>query len=146
MSAKKLRLASYSHTCQASVQPINWDICILCQEHGGTLISPTEAGYTSLAKNLLTLHELNSLPLNINLSKLNDGNELEEALITNSAKWHKACYVLCNASKVERARNRKEKVTHKLPASPVKQHLRSTMTPSSSMKIDTRDEPACFFL
>ena len=143
MSAKKIRLAP--HTCQSPVQLINWDICILCQDHGGTLIRPTEAGYTSLAKNLYSLHELNSLPLNIDISRLNDGNGLEETLITHSVKWHKACYVLCNADKIERARKRKEKVSQELPHSPVKQHLRSTSTPSRSMKTDSDNEPACFF-
>ena len=49
----------------------------------------------------------NSLLLNIDISRLNDGNGLEE--ITHSLKWHKACYVLCNAGKTAQARKRKEK-------------------------------------
>ena len=146
MSTKKLRLSL--HTCPTPVQPINWDLCILCQEHGGKLISPTEKGFTSLAKNLSSLHELNSLPLNIDIYKLDDSDGVEEAVITHSAKWHKTCYVLCNADKIERARKQKEQFPQELPHSPMKQHLRSRSTIScSSMKTDSsiRDEPVCFF-
>ena len=65
-------------------------------------------------KNISSLHELNSLPSNIEISRDNDGNGLEETLITHSAKWHKACYVLCNAT-----RKREENVSQELPHSPV---------------------------
>ena len=64
-----------------------------------------------------SFHELNSLLLNIDVSRLNDGNGLKE--ITHSPKWHKACYVLCNAGKTVRARKRKEKVSQELLYSPV---------------------------
>ena len=100
--SKRLRLAP--RACAAPVQPTNWDIilCALCQELGGTLINPTATGYASLATTLSALHELNNVPLNINVSRLDDGDGMEKMLTKHEAKWHKKCYVQCNATKVER--------------------------------------------
>ena len=108
MSAKKtLRFAP--HTCPASVQRIKWEICVLCQDHGGTLIRPAvQAGYTPL-------HEINSLPLNSEISRLNDGKvwrKLLLAILLNGIK--PAMFFFCNA-----ARKRKENVSQELPHSPV---------------------------
>ena len=38
------------------------------------------------SQNISSLHELNSLPSNIEISRDNDGNGLEETLISHSAK------------------------------------------------------------
>lgn len=141
--SKKLRLAPRTST--TTVQTTNWDICVLCQEHGGTLVSPSATGYASLAEHLSSLHELNSVPLNINVSRLDDGDGMEETLVTHRAKWHKTCYVLCNATKVERARKRRENISHELPKSRLKQHLRSASCPSCPMETETGNVQACFF-
>ena len=141
--SRKLRLAPQA--CPAPVQPTNWDICVLCQERGGTLINPSAMGYASLTTNLSSLHELNNVPLNINVSRLDDGDGMEETLVTHKAKWHKACYVLCNATKVERARKLQEKACQKLAHSPLKQHLRSASAPACPMETEKRYQPACFF-
>ena len=85
----------------------------------------------------------NSLLLNIDISRLNDGNGLEK--ITRSLKWHKACYVLCNAGKTAQARKRKKRFPKKFFFVQCKQHLRSTSTPSRSMETDPDDELAWFF-
>ena len=45
----------------------------------------------------------NSLLLNIDISRLNNGNGLVD--ITRLPKWHKACYVLCRTGKTARAKN-----------------------------------------
>lgn len=67
---RRLKLAPQSSA--AVVQPTNWDICALCQEHGGTLMNPASKGYSTLAVNLTCLNELTELPLNINISRLDD--------------------------------------------------------------------------
>ena len=77
----------------------------------------------------------NSLLLNIDISRLNNGNGLVD--ITRLPKWHKACYVLCNAGKTARAKN--------FLILQCKQHLSSTGAPSRSMKTDSDDELAWFF-
>ena len=65
--------------------------------------------------------------------------------IIRSLKWHKACYVLCNAGKTAQARKRKEKAPKNFLFLHCKLHLRSTSTPPRSMKTDSDDELAWFF-
>ena len=77
--SKKLRLAP--HACPAPVQPTDWDICALCQASDGTLINPSATGYASLATHLSSLCELNDLPVNINVSRLDDGDGIHETLL-----------------------------------------------------------------
>ena len=91
---KQLRLAPQA--CPTPVQSTNWDICVVCQEHSRYLISPTATGHASMAANISSPHELHKAPLKINVSRFNDG--MKETLATHRAKWHKACYVLCNAT------------------------------------------------
>ncbi len=81
--SKRLRLAAPS---SATVQPTNWDICVLCQLCGGTLIKPIAQGYATLSRNL-KLDELKHLPLNINLSRLvEDGDDVQESLSNHKAR------------------------------------------------------------
>ena len=138
--SKKIKLAP--RACSAAVQPMNWDICALCQEHGGTLINPSLKGYLSLTTHLSALHALNKVPLNINISRLDDGNGMEKTFVAHKAMWHKACYVRCNAAKVERARIQHDKASHEQVDSPVKHHLRSAVPSVSPMET----EQQCVFL
>ena len=140
---KKIKLASQS--CSAPVQPTDWNICALCQEHGGCLINPSSKGYASLAKNLSALHELNKLPFNINIRRLDDGDGLEKTLAAHTAKWHKACYVMCNPTKVKRAIRLRDKAIQETPDSPVKKHLRSASTSACAMSVDQKHLPTYFF-
>ena len=132
--SKKFKLAPQASS--VPVQPANWDICALCQVPGGTLISPSAMGYSSLTTNLCSLHELNKVPLNMNISRLDDGDGMEETLVSHKAKWHKACYVMCNATKVERARRMQERDCQEMDHSPLKQHLRSASTPVCPMETE----------
>ena len=141
--SKRLKLAP--RECATSVQPTNWDICALCQEHGGTLINPSATGYLSLATNLSAFHELNKVPLNINVSRLDDGDGMEKTMAKHKARWHKTCYVLCNAAKVERARKLQEKACMDTTESPHKKHLRSSTTSACPMDTEEPHQPACFF-
>ena len=137
--SKRLKLASQSHV--PPFQPVNLDICILCQEDGGALINPTAKGYTKLATNLKALDELNKLPLNINISRLDEGDGIEETLAKRQSKWHKVCYVLCNDDKVKRAKE--SQICMDTIESPVKHQLRSSG--SSSCNIEETQQPSCLF-
>jgi hypothetical protein len=102
---------------------------------------PSEKGYSTLATNLL--QDLNMVPLNINVSRLNDGsNGIEETLTRHKAKWHKTYYILCNATKVERAR---KSIQQTSTLSPVKHHLRSKSAPPCPMQTPDPFQPACLF-
>ena len=144
--AKRLKLADQG--CAAPAQATDWNICALCQKHGGKLLNPSPQGYATLATNLASFQELNKVPQNINIARLNDGGGIEETLSSHKAKWHKSCYVLYNATKVERARKSQNKLGSKeVTLSLVKQRLRSSFASTSieSADIDDRQPPACFF-
>ncbi len=104
MATKKLKLLSSS---VPAVQPTDWTLCVLCQQSSSEpLRDPSKCknrsqskGYETLADNLRSLDELNSLPLSIKISRLDDGTSIEETLRLHNAKWHKTCYVMCNKTK-----------------------------------------------
>ncbi len=104
--SKTARLLS---DCTAEVKNIDCSLCVLCQQPSpGHLIDPCNdrshekpKGYRTLANNLEELHSLNALPLNIDVSRLDDGSGIEETLTTNFAKWHKSCLVLCSRSQID---------------------------------------------
>ena len=143
--AKRRKLASQA----SSLAPTNWNICALCQEHIGDLICPTEQGYSSLASNISSLHELNKVQLNINISRLNEGCGIEATLNKRKAKWHKSCYVLCNAAKVDRARKASLKGTEQGTTSsfsPVKiHHLRVKSAPLCDNGKSSSAQQICLF-
>ena len=78
----------------------DWSECVLYQEvTEETLQSPentrlvdTEAGYHTLAKNNLRFIEIDCLPIQIDIAKLDEGNRIAATFITRKAKWHKSCY------------------------------------------------------
>ncbi len=145
MATKKLKLL-FSRSVPA-VQPTDWTLCALCQQPSSE--SPIDAsksknksqstGYETLADNLRSLYELNSLPLSITISRLDDGTGIEGTLKLHNAKWHETCYVMCNKTKVDRAR---KKVVRGECSSPLKDRLRGAFscTSQSDEKLFT-----CFF-
>jgi hypothetical protein len=101
MAAKKPKLAS---TCSnVSVESTDWTMCVICQENtGAALVSPTDVGYNTLATNLQDFHDLQRLPANLCLKRLDNSSGIADTLKTNQAKWHKNCYSTLNAAKVVR--------------------------------------------
>ena len=88
--------------CQSSsAEPdsINWELCCLCQEEKDDhLQCPISAkgpkcGFEYLATNLLEFQKLNSLPVNVNLDKLDEGSGIAETLQSHAAMYHKSCYL-----------------------------------------------------
>lgn len=94
----------------------DWSRCAICQEvkPSQQLQCPADtkrqsdagAGYSTFAANILKFNEVGCLPININISRLNEGNGIESTLANNRAKWHKNCYSLFNSTKLKRAQKR----------------------------------------
>ena len=43
------------------------------------------------------------MPMQIDLSQLDEGDRLENTLVRCKARWHKSCYDLLNSTKLKRA-------------------------------------------
>ena len=88
----------------------NWELCVLCQEDtGAALQCPANClrasvgdGYISLAGHLTKFSELGRIPMNIDTARVNDGDGIEATLRRHNARWHKACRLKFNQTKLER--------------------------------------------
>ena len=127
----------------------DWTICVLCQKQSSEpLRNPCKSdiegkSYATLAQNLKDLNELNSLPLQINLDRLDDGTGIEETLLRHKAQYHKTCYVNCNREKVERIQKKlaKSDQDQAEKESPLKAKLRGAFRASDESQSTGR----CFF-
>ncbi|KAG0727809.1 hypothetical protein GWK47_033858 [Chionoecetes opilio] len=94
----------------------DWSKCVLCQEDTSEVLHcPAEstratqgAGYKTIAELLVGFDRIGCLPTSINLSRLDDGNGIEETLQRHNAKWHDSCRLLYNRTKLQRAEKRKK--------------------------------------
>ena len=69
--------------------------------------SDVGAGYKTLASNLVKFSDLGCLPVQIDLSRLDEGGKgIEETFRKNNARWHRICYSCFNSTKVKRAEKR----------------------------------------
>ena len=71
----------------------DWNKCCLCQEDNNENLIPSskfykreEAGYKNIATNLPLFHEINSLPIPMDIKQLDDGSGIENTLRLNNAK------------------------------------------------------------
>ena len=85
----------------------NWELCVLCQEDTGAALqrpvnSRRASGYTSLAAHLAKFFELGHKPMNIDIARLDNGGGIEATLMRHSARWHKACHLKVNQTKLDR--------------------------------------------
>jgi len=93
----------------------DWKICILCQEQTDEGLAYPDgrknmrSGYDSLSENMIQFHNLGSVPLNINIARLNDGSGISETMKKNHAGWHKSCWLLFCKMKLQRAEKRAQK-------------------------------------
>lgn len=79
--------------------PINWEICVLCQKDNGGILqcpanstkAPIGSGYKSLAEHLSKFEELGQMLVELDINRLDEGNGIESTLIAHRAKWHKSC-------------------------------------------------------
>ena len=125
---------------------LDWNCCVLYQEvTTEALICPDNvtkqvqgSGYKTLARNILAFHELGKIPLNINISRLDDVSGIQETLKSHKASYHKSCYNKLSNLKLQRAQKRKtEEVSEEI--SPVK--MRSVQ----SVKPKPASTSVCFF-
>ena len=133
-------------------QTADWTLCVLCQRSSSSeaLRDPSKSKYEShpsayetLEESLKALDDLNSLPLSINISRLDNGTGIGATLRSHNAKWHKTCNALFDKRNIDRVCKRKSKEQHPETnkSSPLKSRLR-TAFPSTSTEIEL---PVCFF-
>jgi len=67
----------------------------------------TGDGYKTLADDLQAFHDIDSLPRNMNLAHLDNGNGIVDTFTTSHARWHKSCRDNLNATKLARVVKRK---------------------------------------
>ena len=128
----------------STVEATDWTKCVLCQlDNKEPLISPTDTGQETIASNIIQFNDLDSMPLKINLARLDNGNGIQSTFTEENAKWHKSCYLKFGRTKLERA-NRKRKSEEDGTMS------KRIFTCSSSGETDTdvpvdSNSPLCFF-
>ncbi len=95
---------------------MDWKLCFICQAYkaGETLQCPAiskrkdvGASYSSFASNLEVFRIIGSVPGNLNLEHLDDGQGVEKTLVERQASWHKTCRNAFSNAKLERAKKRK---------------------------------------
>lgn len=101
----------------------DWSKCCLCQKSKKEdLRCPANykrldytSSYITLADNLIGFQDIHSVPLHINLARLDDGTGIANTLVTNSARYHKSCYTACNSRMLDRAGDqRQRKISNQL--------------------------------
>ena len=131
------------HKEETEYTTIDWIKCVLCQtDIGENLVLPhkntrtdKEAVYHSLAADLKAFHDIGDIPLDLDITRLDEGSGLAETLIVNKACWHRSCRNKFNAQKLQRALKRRQSETRRL-SSPVK----------TRKKRDTKtNDNVCFF-
>ena len=95
---------------------MDWNLCIICQKEvkNENLCCPANSkrkgvgvGYSSFVCALEEFRKLESLPVSIDVSLLDDGSGIEDTLSRNKAKWHKNCRLLFGNLQLDRAKKRK---------------------------------------
>ena len=97
-------------TSTSTCDPIDRTLCALCQESSDSTLqcpalskrSGKGAGYETLAKNLRQFVELGSNPIPVNISRLDEGDGIENTLAKHEAKWHQSCRLKCSSSRLAR--------------------------------------------
>ena len=94
----------------------DWARCAIYQQNKDeSLRCPAEskrqsdvgAGYKTLAANIAKCSDLDCVPVEIDLSRLDEGDGLENTFIKCKAQWHKSCYDKFNSTKLKRAEKRR---------------------------------------
>ena len=128
---------------------IDWSKCVLCQETTTEALQSPEnlrrgdiyhgTGYRTLTSNILRFHEIDSLPVTIDITKLDDGNVIASTFTKRSAKWHKIWYNKFNSLIFQRAVKRKS-LDNPSCSLPTKFPRNNSGARSSSIK------SSCFFV
>lgn len=97
----------------------DWNLCLICQEvKDEPLKCPSTCirgrggvAYKTMAENLQSFSDINCLPSNLQLARLDEGEGIEATFRQRDAKWHDSCRLKFNCTKLKRAEKRKEEVT-----------------------------------
>ena len=96
-------------------QSTQWGLCCLFQkEDGNPLLCPinnndfqnNKCGYESLARNPIEFDRNGSIPMMIDVSRLDDGRGITETLFQHKAVYHKTCYLKFNNKALERVQKK----------------------------------------
>ena len=132
---------------KSSISKTDWNLCVVCQgSKAETLQCPVDskrsdvgAGYKTLAENIQQFNQLGCMPVQINLSRLDEGDGIESTFLHYRARWHKSCYLLFNSTKLNRAKKRHAPT----PDESVNSKYTRSSASSSSQVINS--EKSCFF-
>lgn len=127
--------------------PLEWSKCIFCQEDTGKkLVCPADyadrfrgAGYKTIAETLQAFYDLGCLPDDVNLTRMNDGDGLEQTFVSRRAKFHTTCSLKFNKNELQRATKRKTSADEEISPGAKKKYTRQNLF--------RKDEAAdiCFF-
>ncbi len=144
MATKKIKLDTASGV---GMTETDWTLCALCQKCSfEPLRDPSQSkdahqsrAYDTKAEHIQELHSLWALPIDINLSHLDDGQaSIAATLSQHNAKWHKTCHMKFSK---EKARKKVAKVRD-TETSPLKGRLRGAFT---GYPIQNDKNLSCFF-
>ena len=91
-----------------AIAKTDWTKYVICQQNKvGPLRCPdVGSGYKTLAGNITRFRDLDCMPIQVDLSRLDEGEGLENTFVRWKARWHKSCYDLFNSTKLKRAEKR----------------------------------------
>ena len=98
-----------------AIAKTDWTKCAICQQNKvEPLRCPADSkrscdvgsGYKTLAGNITKFRDLDCMPIRVDLSRLDEGEGLENTFVRWKARWHKSCYDLFNSTKLKRAEKR----------------------------------------
>ncbi|KAK2551127.1 hypothetical protein P5673_028053 [Acropora cervicornis] len=98
-----------------AIAKTDWTKCTICQQNKAEpLRCPADSkrscdvgsGYKTLAGNITKFRDLDCMPIQVDLSRLDEGEGLENTFVRWKARWHKSCYDLFNSTKLKRAEKR----------------------------------------
>ena len=88
--------------------PLDWSKCLFRQKDTGKkLVCPANcadrfkgAGYKTIAEALQSFNDIDCLPEDVLLTRMDDGDGLEQTLVSRRAKFHTACSLKFNKSEI----------------------------------------------
>ncbi|CAC5363807.1 unnamed protein product [Mytilus coruscus] len=88
-----------------SASSTDWTKCCLCPEDTTYPMKSSDEGYKMLGKNIPLFHEVNALPIPLDIRRLNDGEEIESTMKRKMLKYHNL-FRKFNNTNLERAQKR----------------------------------------
>ena len=98
-----------------AIAKTDWTKCAICQQNkveplrclaDSKCSCDVGSGYKTLAGNITKFRDLDCMPIQEDLSRLDEGEGLENTFVRWKARWHKSCYDLFNSTKLKRAEKR----------------------------------------